>query len=296
MASVVGDTLEEALAHGRGVERPFRCHVHDDTMPSASVNVLKQVWFCYACGASGHVDVNQAPKPDDLLAMLEPDRAARIVPDLYHQAFLTAPVIYWHTRVAPYAAHAMGLGHDTLTDTATFPVHTSSGLCAGVGRRALDGSHPRYVYPPGWSASRSLFGPTEPAPIVILVEGALDATAVAAVGAVGVAVYGSSLHAAQVPLLMRMNPSWVMAGFDNDQYGDKGAKATWALLNQHTRVTRLRWPGGAKDAAEVPHATRATFLTSCVGGGPYAEEVARWPHRVAQMKDTYTEFLTDSVA
>ena len=54
-------TLEEAIALGQGIERPFQCEVHDDTNASASVNVLKGVWYCHACGASGAVGPRSLP-------------------------------------------------------------------------------------------------------------------------------------------------------------------------------------------------------------------------------------------
>lgn len=39
-------SLREAIAEGRGTERPFCCPVHDDAHASASVNVEKGVWYC----------------------------------------------------------------------------------------------------------------------------------------------------------------------------------------------------------------------------------------------------------
>jgi hypothetical protein len=54
--------IDEVLAsigiplHGRGVERMARCPVHGDgkeANPSMSVNVVKNVWRCHACGVGG---------------------------------------------------------------------------------------------------------------------------------------------------------------------------------------------------------------------------------------------------
>ena len=39
-------TLREALLYGHGDERTFLCPVHGDSNPSASLNVIKKVWYC----------------------------------------------------------------------------------------------------------------------------------------------------------------------------------------------------------------------------------------------------------
>ena len=52
------NSIQEALIHGHGRERSFLCHVHGDSNPSASVNSLTGAWICYACHASGKVDLD----------------------------------------------------------------------------------------------------------------------------------------------------------------------------------------------------------------------------------------------
>ena len=76
---MTGMTLEDAIAVGQGVERPCRCPVHDDSQASASVNVIKGVWYCHACFASGTVDGKKTPSVDSLKAMMEPEKIARDV-------------------------------------------------------------------------------------------------------------------------------------------------------------------------------------------------------------------------
>lgn len=41
------------LPEPRYGEQTFKCPVHDDRRPSASVNRSKGLWHCHACGAGG---------------------------------------------------------------------------------------------------------------------------------------------------------------------------------------------------------------------------------------------------
>jgi CHC2 zinc finger len=48
-------TLEQALSNGHGQWRSFTCPKHDDTNPSARVNVSTGRWVCMSCHAKGDV-------------------------------------------------------------------------------------------------------------------------------------------------------------------------------------------------------------------------------------------------
>ena len=156
----VGWTLEEALAKGRGTERPFRCHEHDDTQASASVNVVKGVWFCHACHAKGVTAGKRAPKVTELEAMLEPERVARRYSPAWLETFTDWETpIYWDNRLPRWLTWYLKMGQDPFTGSPTFPVHTASGILAGVGRRAVDPqAKPKYRYPAHGSAAVSLGG------------------------------------------------------------------------------------------------------------------------------------------
>ena len=43
------------VLHGEGNERSCKCQFHEDGTASMSVNIEKQVWTCYGCGAGGSV-------------------------------------------------------------------------------------------------------------------------------------------------------------------------------------------------------------------------------------------------
>lgn len=281
---ISGWTLEEALSEGRGEERPFRCHVHDDSSASASVNVSKGVWYCFACFASGTIDGKKVPSVSDLQAMVDPEQACRIYPETYLELF-DASESYWHGRFEPWAVWTGQLGVDPFTGHATFPVRTPEGRLAGVGRRDPDPeAKPRYRYPPRWSAASSLHGVTlvPRSEVLVLVEGAADQTSLFEVGIPALGCYGAGLHKPQVEALLRRAPKLVVLGFDMDAAGDRAAEHTASLLwAQHIKTTRAMWPVG--DPADCTPEQRRRAVGSVVG----EEYVPAWSRAVAARKAAY---------
>lgn len=297
MSSPGGMSLEEAINRGQGVERPFRCPKHDDHLASASVNVLKGVWFCHACHEKGVVTGKAVPKIDDLIAMMRPERAARHYPDTYLELFVWPGEKYWDTRLAPWVTYQLGMGQDPLTGDATFPVHTPNGTLAGVGRRHVEADKAkRYLYPRHWSASQSLFGlggTWRRIDVLALVEGAADAAAVWEVGCPALAVYGSGLHLPQVELLLRTQPRLVLLGFDMDDAGEEATSRAFKQLGRHTAMKRVYWP--SKDPGECTPAQRRAALTDAVARSDYGETVVTpWRNNVARSEAAYERFLKDT--
>lgn len=281
-------TMEDALAYGQGIERPFRCTEHDDSMASASVNVLKGVWFCHACQANGNVDNKKAPKLEELKAMMDPDEDCRVYPQAFAELYDRPD--YWLTRFPAWLCHEMGLGTDPFTGDATFPVHTPEGHLAGFGRRrVVEGEGTRYLYPRRWSAASSLFGSggrTEAEVVLCLVEGAADATAVIEVGCAARAVYGSGVHLPQYELIVRSNPKLILLGFDMDEAGERAVTRAFKDLHRHAPMKRVRWP--KKDPADCTPAQRMDALIRAVGLSDYSEDVVpRWLTKSANMKANY---------
>ena len=288
-------TLDEAVASGQGVERPFRCTSHEDSQASASVNVVKMVWYCHACHASGTVDGKKAPKIEELRAMLEPESACRVYPEAYKELF-TDSATYWESRFAPWVCHGMGLGSDPFTGDATFPVHTPGGLLAGMGRRHLtEDKGARYLYPKRWSASMTLFGTAgryPPAPVLCLVEGAADATALWEVGCPGLAVYGSGVHLPQRDLLTRYNPRLILLGFDMDEAGERAVTSAFKALAKIAPMARVRWP--AKDPGDCSPAQREAALLGAVGRSSYGGNViSSWARNIETMKFAYRRYVEE---
>lgn len=294
-------TLAEALSHGQGIERPFRCEAHDDHQASASVNVLKQVWFCHACHSHGSVDSKVAPKEEDLLAMMAPEKTGRV----YRQAFLELyqEPSYWLTRFPAWLCHTMGLGEDPFTGDATFPVHTAGGRLAGVGRRNLfeqgGAIGSRYLYPRNWSASSALFGSNgrwRQHDVVALVEGAADATAVWGVGCPAFAVYGAGVHLPQIELIARMQPKLILLGFDMDDAGEQAVTRSFRDLPAIAPMVRVKWPRTHKDPAATPAERRLHVLEEAVGRSGYGKDVSpSWTAWRSQAQRAYRRAQEEAV-
>src|SRR5436190_21571905 len=102
-------TLAEALRFGRGTERSFLCPHHGDSRPSASVNIIKKVYYCYTCHAHGNLSGEALLAEPDYLAMkLWVDRKlsqGTIYPETWLAQYDAGPVHpYWVHRVGEMAA------------------------------------------------------------------------------------------------------------------------------------------------------------------------------------------------
>jgi 5S rRNA maturation endonuclease (ribonuclease M5) len=267
------DTLEDALANGQGVERPFRCTAHEDSHASASVNVIKQVWYCYACGANGRLDGKAiAPSDDALLAMLAPDRIARVYHQCWLDLFTTVPG-YWLTRFPRWLCTALELGTDPYNDLPCYPVRSSEGQINGVALRNEEGVEPKYRYPYGAATSRTMFMLANARDaVVVLVEGMADAAALIEVGIDARATYGAGLHAPQVQMLLSSGPRVVLLGYDADKAGQRAAAASERLLSDHLDVAVIDWAEiGVKDPSEAPPVDRLWLASQTVGASAYGE-------------------------
>lgn len=275
-------TIAEALATGRGVERPIRCPKHNDAHASASLNVLKRVWVCYACGESGKVDSKAIPKAEDLLAMMKPEEAARGYSMRWLSLFTNVDPAenYWCWRFPQWVCHQLHLGVDPVTGDPVFPVYTPQGRLAGITRRT--NTEQKYDYPYNWSASRNLAGYAHahtmslPTDVVFLVEGQADQAALLEAGATAFGCYGSGLHHPQIELLNRVNPKLVVYAFDADPAGRKAAERSVKITREKFNTAVLDWNiVGANDPADTTVAMRLEAMVDTVrtSGYPHANHV-----------------------
>lgn len=252
-------TLQEAITYGKGVERPFLCPVHGDSRPSASLNMVKKVWYCYSCGASGGLTGENA--------LLEPDweylqkwfnqklEEARVYPESWLARWDAGPVHpYWLGRVGEPAARHFRLGYDPENDAVVYPLRETDGSVIGVVRRALAGEGPKYLYPRGVDVGDLLFNYSpEARRTVVLVEGALDAVALWNVGITAFAIYGAQLSPTQIKLIDRVDPEFVWCAYDNDDAGFQAYLQTKRAF-KHRIVHRLTWARSwGKDVDELGH-------------------------------------------
>lgn len=251
-------SLDDAIANGEGVERPFVCHMHPDTNASASVNVDKGVWYCFACHASGRADRKGTTFTAEMKRTIEAFEDVADAPkhdqgwlDIF-DAYGTHP--YWERRFGAEVSSRYRLGIHPVTGNPCYPLIGADGLVHGVVQRT--GGTPKYLYPAGVGVSRMLYGFTKRrVRTVIVVEGACDAIAVSeALGSMSpgaskttmvVGSYGAGLHLPQVELINSIGPSKVLLGFDDDDAGERAKARQYPL---HAEVRSIAW--GKKDPGE----------------------------------------------
>lgn len=255
-------TLEEALARGHGRERSFNCPVHGDKNPSASVNVEKGVWVCYACGASGRVG-DDVVIPDstilDLALDLIGETEVRTYPESWLDQF-NSPSEYWQGRFTAEAIKKFRLGLDHSNGLPCYPLRDIDQSVLGVVYRSNDPNR-KYLYPYGIKISRLLYNASyDHHPVLTLTEGATDTIAAWEAGFDAVACFGRTLSDYQVSLIQKIGPRVVLLGHDQDRAGHRAAwEAQETLEKVGIPVIRLRW-GSGKDLASLPIEDRKKIL------------------------------------
>ena len=249
-------TLEEVLRDGRGVERPFRCHVHEDKNASASVNTLKGVWVCYACGAAGVVDgIDLVPDAEQLIQILKGDQPERIYPEAWLDVFdAYGPSPYWTDRFGESVASEYRCGTHPVTGQPTYPVRNVAGDPIGVVVR--QDVQPKYKYPYGISTSRTFFGHITPNPVVVLVEGAADVMALAHASIPDnwtvLGCFGAGVHAPQARIIGDLAPFVIITAFDDDDAGRSAMQRAEASLSHIAPCASYPWGSiGGKDPGET---------------------------------------------
>lgn len=279
-------TLEEALTRGRGRERAFRCPVHGDSHASASVNVLKGLWFCYVCGAKGTTD--EIIEGDDfqfgqsVIELLDETNEVTVYPeqwlDLFHRPGVATP--YWRDRFEQRTIDHFRLGYNGLRSvngesrpSPCYPLRDPYGRVHGLVYRQLE-HQPKYVYPPHSKVSDRLYGYTVGRrEHVLLVEGACDAMACWEVGHEAWALFGAQISETQIRLLHQAGVQHIGLVMDNDLAGrravdgwitDTGKRVVGLeeRLAQEGFVTvRVDWSGvEAKDIEEADKKLRTSLL------------------------------------
>lgn len=260
-------TLQDALIKGSGTERSFRCPVHDDNHASASVNVNKGVWFCYACGAKGKVDGYIPPQSDtdfynEIMDIL--DNENTYYAEAWLDQFDSGPVHpYWLGRFKEETCRRFRLGYDHGKEKPCYPLRDTNGGVLGVVYRNLDGIGPKYRYPTGIQIRSLMFNYSpEQQDIVVLTEGAMDAIAICETGYYGVATYGAGLSATQIHLIDRIDPNIVVLAYDADRAGNAASEEAAFLLDKAGIASvRPKWdPLEYKDVAEMSITVRQRLL------------------------------------
>jgi DNA primase len=254
-------SMRDAIQNGRGVERPFNCPVHGDDNASASVNVVKGVWVCYACRATGKTqegthDLSYIPMMLDAEIPQLPPLAV-----LYTNGWRGYGQ-YWASRYGVEVATRFATGVDPVDGSPTVPIHNAMGTVVhGFLRRTSAKEGPKYMYPGKVPVSRLLFGHhllLTPLSVLVLVEGASDVMSLArwqpprGVGVAG--VYGAGVHAAQVDLVKRMGPRHVVVAMDADDAGRSANERSVKALRESSVAAEVHdWhkAHGVRDPGEL---------------------------------------------
>lgn len=262
---------------------------HDNkNTPSASVNVSKGLWVCYSCGRGGSIEALldgtpiADPSTSELLDCVEAnlqlaEAAGHTDTKHYSESWLrifqsrSGCHPYWQQRgFSQSTVEHFSLGYEYETDCVTYPLRDVDGSVMGIVKRRLDDGRPKYKYPKGVDVHSLLFRYHEApygAPIV-LVEGALDSIALYEVGVFALGIYGSRLSESQEHLIIRLNPSVVIAAYDND---DAGREALRQLVEDTdigliSRVKRVNWASyvGVKDVADLIPTQRQSLVAEAL--------------------------------
>lgn len=207
------------------------------------INLAKEVYLCFACGAKGtllqlsnHIGHRLSiATPDEELAslrehldrLLSPAPTTKYLPESALDRYRTYTPYWYEARgFSQDTIDLFGLGYDTLSDAATIPIRDTRGRLVGVTRRFLDpDADKRYKDPKSFDKANNLYaswllGSTE-SDIVVLTEGPLDAIRVWESGYAAVAQYGAVLTSNQKRLLESFGFNRLVLAYDADLAGKR---------------------------------------------------------------------------
>jgi DNA primase len=264
---------------------PLPMHGSEWSRQSFSVDTAKNVWACHSascCEARrGRIGGNVL----DLVAWLEgcsirqaalrlreewwgtampvgePQRASKgspasPSPDRPHRLSFSLR-LGWHPyleerAVDPATAAWFGVGYYAgggwLRNRIVFPIYDHEGQLVAYAGRSLDGSEPRYLFPPGFPKSQVVFNlhraVRESATCALLVEGFFDCLRVHQAGYRNVvALLGVSLSQMQEKLLLERFARLVLM-LDGDEAGQRASRQLAARLRGRVSLSLVKVPSG----------------------------------------------------
>jgi DNA primase len=267
---------------------PLPTHGSERSRQSFSVDTAKNVWACHSASCckvrQGHVGGNVL----DLVASLEGcsirDAALRLQdlrcgrheaingdeqlaskgssgsssPDRLPPLAFTLPLC-WHTyleqrAVQPPTAARFGIGYYAgsgfLRHRIVFPIHDCDGQLVAYAGRSIDGSEPRYLFPPGFRKSQVVFNLHRaveyPAGCAVVVEGFFDCLRVHQAGYRNVVgLMGISLSEVQEQILLQRFQQLVLM-LDGDETGQRASQQLAARLLGKVSLSVAAVPSGSQ--------------------------------------------------
>ena len=263
-----------------GDEWTCLCPYHDDTSPSFSVNVKRDLFICFACGAKGTVkelaeylkagvtgfskpEINEEDYISDLIGT-----ASELKNEDDGEAILPAGSLarfrnhtdYWKERGFSQQTQAdFELGYDPLNNHAIIPLKDINFNLVGVIRRQLDADAvPRYRYPKGFRISNFVFnsGYVRDSERIAIVEGSLDAIACYEAGIPAVALLGSRVSKVQEEILRKLGPDYFVVMTDRDDAGRAVASTLKTMFKSRVTVPDYQKEWLGKDPADLTSTQR----------------------------------------
>jgi DNA primase len=250
-----------------------RCPIHQGEGPEAfHANLSRNIFHCFSCGAGGSVL--------DFVAALEgcslPEAAVRLQQETFGRAetggageqlvtkrtgrlaplrFTLRGVDSTHAYLAVRGiqrrtAEEFGIGFyagpGIFGGRLVIPIHNQRGELVAYGSRAVDGSEPRYRFPPGFAKSEILFNfhraVAAERPTVVVVEGFFDCFQLHQAGVRSVvALMGSALYEPQQRLLLERFQRVILL-LDGDAAGRRATAEIDTRLRPHCCLQAITLP------------------------------------------------------
>ena len=267
------------------------CPIHrGESHDAFHVNLSKNVFHCFACGAHGTVlDFVAAMDQCSLrqaalkLACVMTAPTAPACPNqlVTKKMNSSSPLGFTLRGVDPDHPYLSARGIEKLTAVQfgvgfyrgagifagrlVVPIHNERGELVAYCGRALDGTKPRYRFPAGFAKSEFVFNLHRAAAAtqqtVVLVEGFFDCLKLHQAGVPAVvALMGAALYEAQQAALLRHFRSIILM-LDGDTAGRRATAAITAQLRPHATVRVIHLADGVQPDQLTSNAAREILHT-----------------------------------
>lgn len=258
--------LEKAgieIANLRDGWADFICPLHNDTKPSASINLESGWWLCRAgCGKgwieslTGELPEESPDATDELLLRLLEEPRPEIQKELNLQDYQhgITPRYMLDRGFTVETLKRWDIGWRAETEAIVIPVLQGGKILGHIDRPIYTGNGPKYDNQDGLKKSKVLFGLDMAVRYgndeVVVVEGPLDTIWVDQCGFPAVGLLGADLSQEQEQLLTKNFLSPILA-FDADPAGQHATRDVSKRLNRRgIRVRCVTLPPGRKDIQE----------------------------------------------
>jgi DNA primase len=261
----------------------FSCPWHEDSTPSASMNINTGIYHCFGCGVKGTVidfiSKFENISYEDAKILTKKKGFTRREIDLMQEVrrilfedkkgeeFLDEEILKkYNKQIHKSILNRVGdnkeilkkfeIGYSKEDQRTTMPIRDHFGKLVGIIGRVINGNGPKYkniVPPQGFKKSEYLYGLhlCKNELMLILCEGEFDVINFYRWGfPYAVAIMGSSLSEKQKDLLTRYT-NHVLLALDNDSTGKQATEKITETLKKIIKVSRFKYIVNKKDPGEL---------------------------------------------